>query len=207
MDKKSFWLVLTIVIVTVAISAMIKFYRPASNAQINFDAFPLSRGDWTGVREEVPDYVIEMLNPKEILAATYTNGRGARVQVLFDFFSGEASFGGPHSPRNCLPGAGWSLSPASLHPIALSDRTITVDRIVIGRDNTKQVMDFWYVTNYGETSSDYRLKLYSMLSSLTLKPRDVAFIRLIADDNEESRAALDEFESLFVDEIYNCLPF
>ena len=68
-------------------------------------------------------------------------------------------------------------------------------------------MDFWYVTNYGETANDYVFKWYETLSSITFRPKDVAFIRIITNDDPRSLAALARFEQLFIRQIYSHLPF
>ena len=68
-------------------------------------------------------------------------------------------------------------------------------------------MDFWYITNYGETANDYVFKFYEMLSALTLQPKDVAFVRFVADGDPQSLEALEQFKELFLPEIYDRLPF
>ena len=68
-------------------------------------------------------------------------------------------------------------------------------------------MDFWYVTNFGETANDYTFKLHLLASALTFKPRDVAFVRFIAGDDPASLKALEQFQALAVKEIYRYLPF
>ena len=71
----------------------------------------------------------------------------------------------------------------------------------------RKVMDFWYVTKYGETPSDYTFKFYVMLSSLALQPTDVAFIRFFTAADSVSLAALDRFEQASLPLIYERLPF
>lgn len=68
-------------------------------------------------------------------------------------------------------------------------------------------MDFWYVTYFGETSNDFVFKFYELLSSLTFRPRDVAFVRFVASADPQHLEALKEFESLCTQEIYKLLPF
>lgn len=72
---------------------------------------------------------------------------------------------------------------------------------------SEKVMDFWYITRYGETSNDFTFKFYMMINSLTFRQIDVAFIRIIANDDEEGLLALDDFENVFVEEIYQHLQF
>ena len=207
MGKRTFSLVIVLLLVTFTAASIIKYYQPESTAVISFDSFPLKKDDWVGTREIIPDYVYDLLQPKEIFSANYTNADGSVVHLLFDFFTSGSSFGGPHSPRNCLPGSGWVITGSEHRLITVGDRTIPAERLQLQLDKKRQVMDFWYITDYGETSNDYVFKFYSMLSSLALEPGDVAFVRFVANDDEIGHAALDEFESLLIPEIYTYMPF
>lgn len=207
MDKKTFSIVVALLAITFAGATTLKLYRPQSSGNVSFDDFPLELGDWKGMREPIDRWTMELLNPKDIFSATYTNPEGIRVHLFFDFFSSEAAFGGPHSPRNCLPGSGWVINGTEDIPIDIGDRTIKARRFELRREGSVQIMDFWYVTRHGETANDYVFKWYETLSSLTLKPRDVAFIRIVTAGDEKSLAVLPEFEKLFVTKVYSYIPF
>lgn len=207
MDKKSFTLIVIILLVTFAVTLMIRFYRPASAGAVNFDDFPLQLGDWQGDRDTVSATVLELLNPQDIFSATYVNRQGVKIHLLFDYFSSDASFGGPHSPRNCLPGSGWVITETVPNDLQLDNHRIEANRFELRLQERQQVMDFWYVTGYGETANDYTFKLYMMLSALTFRPRDVAFVRFVTDRNPQSLEALQEFQKLAIKEIYARMPF
>jgi hypothetical protein len=91
--------------------------------------------------------------------------------------------------------------------ININGRIIKANRFHLRLGETKQVMDFWYITRHGETANDYKFKIYTMLSSLTLQPTDVAFIRFVAYDTPSGKQALDDFEQTFVPVIYGYLPY
>ena len=194
-------LVVTFVFVQVLIN-----FRPSSELSSNLESFPLEIDDWVGVRESIPDFVMTQLNPKDIFAADYVNSRGNQVNLFVDYFSGDDG-GGPHSPRNCMPGSGWVILDSSEREITVGERTITAVRFDLAIGDTRKVMDFWYVTSYGETSNDYMFKFYLMLSSLALQATDVAFVRFFADGDPSSLAALDRFQQSVVSKIYERIPF
>ncbi len=207
MDKKSFYISILVITLTFAMTLLIKFYRPATAGDVNFDTFPLTIGDWQGTEDIVDPQVLELLNPQAIISATYVNSDGISIHLLFDFFSSEATFGGPHSPRNCLPGSGWVIKETVANNIVNANSVIPAGRFQLQMNKSKQVMDFWYITHYGETANDYIFKLYELLSALTFKPRDIAFVRFVADDSPQSLEALAEFQTLMLKEIYGHLPF
>jgi EpsI family protein len=207
MAKKKFILILAILLITFVFAGAIKIMKPTAGTVKDLDQFPLEYDGWFGRLDNIDRATLDMLNPDKYFNATYANRQGLAVQLFFDYFGSGGSSGGVHSPRNCLPGSGWAILGVEAREITINGRTIPGSRFHLRLGETAQVMDFWYITRRGETSNDYKFKLYTMLSSLALQPTDVAFIRFVARDNPESRKALAEFEMTFVPLIYDYLPF
>ena len=207
MAKKTFITFLLVLVATFLFCSAVKYYRPRISSSTKFEKFPVEKGDWIGQRDDLIPAIVEMLNPTEIFSATYTNPEGIEVHLFFDYFSQMNSRGGPHSPRNCLPGSGWMILDTEEREITVNGRIIKIGRFYMSLGESEKVMDFWYITRYGETSNDFTFKFYMMINSLTFRQIDVAFIRIIANDDEEGLLALDDFENVFVEEIYQHLQF
>ena len=207
MAKKTFLAFLSVLVVTFLFCSAIGYYKPQTSSRMEFKNFPMEKGGWVGQRDNLIPAIVEMLNPTEIFSATFTNPDGIKVHLFFDYFSQQNSRGGPHSPRNCLPGSGWTILDTEEREITIDGRTIKIGRFYMRLGELEKVMDFWYVTRYGETANDYVFKLYTMIGSLTFRLNDIAFIRIISTGDQESLPALDEFEEVFVKEIYDHLHF
>lgn len=207
MAKKTFITFLLVLFATFLFCSAVEYYRPRTSSSTKFEKFPVEKGDWIGQRDDLIPAIVEMLNPTEIFSATFTNPEGIEVHLFFDYFSQMNSRGGPHSPRNCLPGSGWMILDTKEREITVDGRIIRIGRFYMSLGKLEKVMDFWYVTRYGETANDFMFKFYMMINSLTFRQIDVAFIRIIANDDEESLLALDDFENVFVEEIYQHLQF
>ncbi len=207
MEKKSFIAILTILLITFLVCTVIKYYRAPVGRVVTIERLPLSVGGWLGKPDDVSPDTRELLSPDALFSAAYMSPSGSKVQLFIDYYSPENSTGAIHSPRNCLPGSGWVIVGTSPRIIEAGKKRISASRMSLALGESRDVMDFWYITRYGETASDYRLKFNTMVSSLTLRPTDKAFVRFVARDNPESVAALEDFERLFIDEIYKRLPF
>jgi EpsI family protein len=207
MAKKAFIAILLLLILTFSFSYVIKHFKTVSYRISSLSTFPLKLGNWQGKIDIVSQSTLDMLNPDQLFSATYINNQGHKVQLFFDYFSSSGSMGGVHSPRNCLPGSGWTILQTRDRTIKIGNRAIPASRFYLSLGESRQVMDFWYITRKGETSNDYTFKLYTMLSSLKLQPTDVAFIRFAALDSEASLAALDDFEKTFTPVIYQYLTY
>lgn len=207
MAKKTFLIFAAVLLITFAFTLALKYLRPESGPAPNLADFPLALDGWTGQLNKIDQGTVKLLNPDSYFAATYVDRAGNKVQLFFDYFSSRSMSRGIHSPRNCLPGAGWVIARSENHPLTLANRAIPATRFYLKLGDSKQVMDFWYVTRHGETSNDYAFKLLSVLSSLTFQPSDVAFIRFVAADNPMSLEALEDFKQKIIIEIDKFLPF
>ncbi|KAA3636957.1 MAG: EpsI family protein [Calditrichaeota bacterium] len=207
MDKKTFYIICTAIVLTFVFTLLLLYARPDTAGVVSLDDFPLEIGEWQGEKQFISDATMELLNPQAIISAVYTNKEGVSVHLLFDFFSSEAAFGGPHAPRNCLPGSGWVISETESAKINIESKEIDAGRFLLTRNRNSQVMEFWYITHLGETANDYVFKLYELGSALLFKPRDVAFVRFVCANDAESVQALREFQKLVLPVIYDRLPF
>src|SRR5437879_1634458 len=71
--------------------------------------FPKQVSGWTMVQEGyVDDETQAVLKADDTLTRTYARSRSEQPPLLFvAFFKTQRTGKTPHSPKNCLPGAGW----------------------------------------------------------------------------------------------------
>ena len=204
MDRKAFLIIAAIILLSGLTCWAIKYQTPEAIAFSGWSDFPLIKDNWIGKEDIVSQGVIDLLKPDHIFNANYADDLGNRVNLFLGGFSDPR--GGPHSPMNCLPASGWVVEGSAPLTITLGDRTFFAKRLILTYKQVRHVMDFWYITPWGETANDYRLKFNEMLTSLTLHPRHLTFVRFIAKDTPEGLDAIDRFEKAFLNDIYSRLP-
>jgi EpsI family protein len=206
-SKKAFYSILALILLTSALCFLIRHYSPSPIAIQTNSQFPLSKGQWSGTEDQLSQAVLDMLKPDVIFSGAYLNSENSKVALLFQYYAPQNTEGTPHSPRNCLPGSGWIIENVTDLKLNINGREIKGGRFIISLENKKQAMDFWYITRFGETANDYRLKLYMIAASLTFRPHDVAFVRVVGDGDPAGLAAIADFEQNFIGEVYKYLPF
>ena len=189
MARKTFFIIAAVITVAGLAGWVIKYQTPTALQSAGWSDFPPPKDGWTGAEEVVAPEVIDLLKPDHIIDANYVDLDGNRINLFLGSFSDPR--GGPHSPLNCLPASGWMVEGSEPHSVDISGRTLNIKRLHLRYRQTPYVMDFWYVTPWGETSSDYQLKLFEMMTSLTLSPRHLTFVRFVAADTPDGRAALE----------------
>ncbi len=95
-----------------------------------------------------------------------------------------------HSPKNCLPGAGWEALTSASQKIAVGNGAVTVNRYLIQREDERALVLYWYQGRGRVASNEYRVKL-DLLRDSALKGRsDEALVRIVVPVTRTADEAL-----------------
>ena len=152
-------------------------------------SFPGQIGEWRGTRRSIPAEILDVLGPGEYSQQVYQNpSDGHSVDLFLAYVPNQRTGDWLHSPKHCLPGAGWV-------PV-VSDRTslarpgggqITVNRYVIAKGADRQLVLYWYQAHGRVVASEYWAKLYLVEDAIRLNRTDGALVRVITPvNNSES---------------------
>ncbi len=147
---------------------------------------------WVGEDYSLTDPVAAVLGADTVLFRLYRRPEdGASVWLFLAYFKQQAVNSQIHSPRNCVPGSGWTVQSVKPVHLELGGAGQDARRMVIEKNGQEQEMLYWFRTRGGDLSGEYRLKWDLVLNSLRGRPTDAAFIRYNA--SERDRDALREF--------------
>ena len=83
-----------------------------------------------------------------------------------------------HSPRNCLPGAGWEIMSASQIPVP-GGTPGTINRVILANSGVRALVYYWYQGRGRIESSEYRVK-WDLLRDAALYGRtEEALVRIV----------------------------
>lgn len=84
-----------------------------------------------------------------------------------------------HSPRNCLPGAGWEITTAGIREIAVGSEKQNVNRYIISNGRARAIAYYWYQGRGRVTANEYVVK-WNLFRDAALKGRtEEALVRVI----------------------------
>ena len=168
----------------------------------NLSEFPQTIGAWqqTGVDHILDNETLKVLRASDYLLRDFrkpTTGEAANFYV--GYYASQRTGATYHSPLNCLPGTGWTLSEPGKATIALPDGTSFVaNKYVIQNGEYKSLMIYWYQGRGRNVASEYWGKVYTVLDSVRLRRSDGAMVRVtVPIGNSEAKAeqAATEFAS------------
>jgi EpsI family protein len=130
----------------------------------------------------VPVSVAELkaLGPGDFLTRDYYNVLQRRDLSLFiAFFPSQRQGDTIHSPKNCLPGAGWI--PIESNRIWINGQQgqkVEANRYLVGKGNDRAMVLYWYQAHGHATASEYMAKYHLVADAITMNRSDGALIRV-----------------------------
>ena len=159
-------------------------------------AFPQQLGEWTGTDVAIPQDVLDVLGQGDFLLRVYQDGSGRDpdVDLFLAYFSSQRAGDTIHSPKNCLPGAGWSPIEASRISISSPGRVhFPANRYIIAKGTERQLVLYWYWAHDRAVASEYLAKFYLVADSIRMNRSDGSLVRVTTPlrSEESADAALD----------------
>jgi EpsI family protein len=158
---------------------------------------PRHVGEWQSEDLPLSEDVSEILAAETTLYRRYYRIDGSEVWLFLAYFAEQRVNSQIHSPRHCVPGGGWRIESLDALTVALPGGTCPTTRMVIGRDDQKVEMLYWFRTRGGVVTGEYRLKWDLLKNSLAGRPTDAVFVRFTAPimDSEAMRRLVAELDA------------
>ena len=171
---------------SVLIVATAVFLRAHSRGEVfpprqSLQSFPLQLGDWTGTDVTIDKDTLQVLGPGDFLLRMYTreDRNVPDVSLFIAYFPSQRAGDTIHSPKNCLPGAGWSPIESSRMDLTVPGHSpFPVNRYVIAKGESRQIVLYWYWAHDRGVASEYWAKYYLVADSIALNRSDGSLVRL-----------------------------
>jgi EpsI family protein len=122
------------------------------------------------------------LKPDEYILRDYASVPGtAPISLFVAYFKSLQNVYGPHSPRICLPGAGWLVTSSGETNIAVPGRPagISVNRFTMEKSEQRILVLYWYQNDRDVWAEEYHAKLRLLPDLIRYRRSDVSLVRLI----------------------------
>jgi EpsI family protein len=155
-----------------------------------FDRLPMHIGSWTGQEQpEMDARVLQILGVDDYVDRIYRGSGASYVGLYVGYYRSQREGDTMHSPLNCLPGAGWNPVQRGMIDISIAGakssesgelgRSIRVNRIIIQKGTSKQLVLYWYQSHGRVVASEYWAKIYTVLDAIRTNRTDAALVRII----------------------------
>lgn len=114
-----------------------------------------------------------------------------------------------HSPKNCLPGAGWEALTSSTTTVPTANGPVKVNRYLIQQGDAQALVLYWYQGRGRVAANEYRVK-YDLLRDSALRGRsDEALVRIVVPvvrSTEEAQQEAVSYAAALIPSLYRALP-
>lgn len=177
------WLRSAAVVVLLGATALLLHHHSTSEvipARRPLSSFPLEIGDWHGTSLPISTDDLAILGPGEFLMRDYSTSSGDPISLYIAYLPSQRMGDGLHSPKNCLPGSGWT--PIESGPLSIRNAdgsTISINRYIVARGLDRALVLYWYQAHGHVTASEYTAKIRFVEDAISLNRTDGALVRVV----------------------------
>ncbi len=141
---------------------------------------PHTLGAWMGEEEPLQKQVVQAVGVSDYTNRVYYQLAETPVQLYIGYYASQRTGDTIHSPKNCLPGAGWDPIRSGYATISLSSgHKLVVNEYVIQQDQNRQLVFYWYQGRGRVIASEYAGKFWMVADALSRNRTDGALVRLV----------------------------
>jgi EpsI family protein len=144
-------------------------------------SFPIRLGDWSGADVPQDQEVLNVLGPGDFLLRIYQtpDPNEPYVDLFIAYFPSQRAGDTIHSPKHCLPGAGWIPVETARVKLTLPGHPpFPANRYVVAKAGTRQMVLYWYWAHDRGLASEYWAKFYLVKDAIRMNRSDGALVRI-----------------------------
>ncbi len=163
---------------------------------------PSSLRGWVGQEMPLEQRIVKAVGVSDYTNRIYVDQEGHLIYLYVGYYQSQRSGDTIHSPKNCLPGAGWEpLRSDKATLFSSSGQPVVVNEYMIEKGLDRQLVFYWYQGRGRIIASEYWGKFWMVADALTRNRTDGSLVRLatpVGDDESQSRQRL----TLFTQELF-----
>lgn len=186
----------TLIIITIMLATAALTGYAGHSEQIapnkSFEAFPLEIGQWQGRKGALDEEVYNILGVEDYVLANFQKDRTSYVNLYVGFYQSQKKGDIIHSPKNCMPGAGWNIARTTIETIDIQEfpNGMQVIKLLLQKGPEKQVVLYWFQSRGRIIASEYMQKIWLVVDSIVKNRTDGSFVRLISPVVTDEQAAV-----------------
>jgi len=185
--KRSGGLRLGLAVGLIALTAILLHTRSSTEiipSRLPLSSFPAQLGNWSGRDIPLDQDTLEVLGPGDFLLRGYRDPDGdlPYVDLFLAYFPSQRTGDTIHSPKHCLPGAGWIPEENDRVTLSLPGHSpFPANRYVISKAGAHKLVLYWYWAHDRGVASEYWAKFYLVKDAIRMNRSDGALVRITTD--------------------------
>jgi EpsI family protein len=171
----------------------------------SLESIPMDWGGWMGGPGPAPTArELELLNATSYLSRTYRKG-ATSLDLSIAYYSMQRAGESMHTPKNCLPGAGWEISNYDSAEIPLDGRLRRINKFTVQNGGAKLLVLYWYQTRTRIIDNEYKGKAFMVWDAITTGRTEGSVVKTYLPDRPGSSEDAIEFATMVMREMRDVL--
>ena len=176
----------------------------ASIRQPALARLPLTLNDWEGADgAQLDPETAKIVAADQYLHRFYV-GEPGEVEMDVAYYSQRRVGASMHSPLNCLPGNGWTVSSSRTLTLPTQQGPRAVRELTVRRNQVMFAMAYWYQSRERVLTGEFATRFQLLSDSLRQRPADVGLVRVMTrlpNEDAPNRAAVATFATLLIPQL------
>lgn len=166
---------------------------------------PLVMDGWFGVPgADLPEEVQGVLKATSLLSREYHRDRST-VDLFIAFYAEQRAGESMHSPRVCLPGAGWEIGAYGSEQVPVGSERYTINRYVVEKGLERMTVLYWYQSRSSVVASEYLGKVLLIKNTIMDGATAGSIVRLTFADRPGAVQEAVGLASHLIPEVKKCI--
>ncbi|PWU04525.1 MAG: EpsI family protein [Terriglobia bacterium] len=182
-SRRTAMIAISMILIAQVSSSYALFIGEHAPSKLDLDVIPSRISSWVLEREQPlePD-VAAYLRPDDYIQRDYRRiSDGSFISLFVAYFKSLQTAYGPHSPRVCLPGAGWLVRESQSIKLPVPGRPdgIPANKYVLEKGTESILVLYWYQNERRIWANEFEFKLHLLPDLLRYRRSDVSLVRVV----------------------------
>lgn len=181
MNSTARFLIVSALIASAAIFLHAHSHSETFPPRVPLQSFPQQLDAWTGTDDPIDKEILDVLGPGDFLLRTYASPQTTQstIDLFIAYFPTQRAGDTIHSPKNCLPGAGWAPVQTSRITLSVAGHApFPANRYIIAKGDEREIVLYWYWAHDRGVASEYWAKYYLIADSILMNRSDGSLVRI-----------------------------
>ncbi len=156
---------------------------------------PLTLAGYLGNDRPVTEEERRVAGMTDYVFRVFSRDTTALFSVYVGYYESQATGRTIHSPRNCLPGAGWQQVESGQKSLTLASRAVTVNRYLLANGPSQAVVYYWYQGRGRVAWSEYGVKWDLLRDAAKHGRTEEALVRVMVPLEQATSGTAAELEA------------
>jgi EpsI family protein len=171
---------------------------------------PTAMDGWQGRDDPLEARIVSALGVSDYINRAYMGSDGQPVGLYVSYYRSQRSGETVHSPKNCLPGAGWEAVRAGRLRIQMAGvPAIVVNEYLVEKGPAQYLVLYWYQAHGRVIASEYSGKAWLVFDAITRNRTDGALVRVLTptrNGEDQARARVVQFVQALYPRLNTFIP-